>query len=201
MRRGCLRNRRTVNRSTVRSPTPGANQLVRGLASDASSLGPSAKPSAWTRELVATVRANGTIDWTVREDVRAQLRVLVRRILRKHGHPPDKQKRRRRRCWSRRSCCRRDGQSPERVFLPLHQVRCGARELDRAARASILTARITREGYAFRFRPEGVPLQLLYSIFLLAFSRKSSLSRAARFKSAEQPVLLGLSTRSSFRCS
>jgi type I restriction enzyme R subunit len=37
------------------------------------------------------VRANVTIDWTVRENVRAQLRVLVKRILRKHGYPPDKQ--------------------------------------------------------------------------------------------------------------
>ena len=43
------------------------------------------------RELVATVRANVTIDWTMRENVRAQLRVLVKRILRKHGYPPDKQ--------------------------------------------------------------------------------------------------------------
>ena len=43
------------------------------------------------RELVETVRGNVKIDWTVREDVRAQLRVLVRRILRKHGYPPDKQ--------------------------------------------------------------------------------------------------------------
>jgi type I restriction enzyme R subunit len=43
------------------------------------------------RELVATVRNNVTIDWTLRENVRAQLRVLVRRILRKHGYPPDKQ--------------------------------------------------------------------------------------------------------------
>ncbi len=43
------------------------------------------------RELVQTVRANVTIDWTVRENVRAQLRVLVKRILRKHGYPPDKQ--------------------------------------------------------------------------------------------------------------
>ena len=43
------------------------------------------------RELVDTVRRNVTIDWTVRESVRAQLRVLVRRILRKHGYPPDKQ--------------------------------------------------------------------------------------------------------------
>ena len=32
-----------------------------------------------------------TIDWTVRENVRAQLRVLVKRILRKYGYPPDKQ--------------------------------------------------------------------------------------------------------------
>jgi hypothetical protein len=37
------------------------------------------------------VRANVTIDWTLRENVRAQLRVLVKRILRKHGYPPDKQ--------------------------------------------------------------------------------------------------------------
>ncbi len=42
------------------------------------------------RELVETVRASATIDWTLREDVRAKLRVLVRRILRKHGYPPDK---------------------------------------------------------------------------------------------------------------
>ena len=43
------------------------------------------------RELVDTVRSNVTIDWTLRENVRAQLRVLVRRILRKYGYPPDKQ--------------------------------------------------------------------------------------------------------------
>ena len=43
------------------------------------------------RELVETVRRNVTIDWTMRENVRAQLRVLVKRILRKYGYPPDKQ--------------------------------------------------------------------------------------------------------------
>ncbi len=43
------------------------------------------------QELVETVRNNVTIDWTLRENVRAQLRVLVKRILRKHGYPPDKQ--------------------------------------------------------------------------------------------------------------
>ncbi|MBZ0102063.1 MAG: DUF3387 domain-containing protein, partial [Thermoanaerobaculia bacterium] len=43
------------------------------------------------RELVETVRKNVTIDWTLRENVRAQLRVYVKRILRKYGYPPDKQ--------------------------------------------------------------------------------------------------------------
>ena len=32
-----------------------------------------------------------TIDWTVKENVRAKLRVLMKRILKKHGYPPDKQ--------------------------------------------------------------------------------------------------------------
>ena len=46
---------------------------------------------AIAQDLVQTVRSNVTIDWTLRENVRAQLRVLVRRILRRHGYPPDKQ--------------------------------------------------------------------------------------------------------------
>ena len=43
------------------------------------------------RELTESVRRNISIDWTVRENVRAQMRVRVKRILRKHGYPPDKQ--------------------------------------------------------------------------------------------------------------
>lgn len=43
------------------------------------------------RELAETVRKNVAIDRTVRDNVRAHLRVLVKRILRKHGYPPDKQ--------------------------------------------------------------------------------------------------------------
>ena len=43
------------------------------------------------RELVETVKGNVTIDWTRRENVRANLRRLVKRVLRKHGYPPDKQ--------------------------------------------------------------------------------------------------------------
>ena len=45
------------------------------------------------RELVRVVRENLTIDWNVRENVRAQLRVMIKRILRKYGYPPDKQAR------------------------------------------------------------------------------------------------------------
>ena len=43
------------------------------------------------QELVETVRRNATIDWTVRESVRAGMRNAVRRTLRKHGYPPDKE--------------------------------------------------------------------------------------------------------------
>ena len=43
------------------------------------------------RELVETVRSNAAIDWTLREDVRANLRRHVRRVLRRNGFPPDKQ--------------------------------------------------------------------------------------------------------------
>jgi type I restriction enzyme R subunit len=40
-------------------------------------------------ELVISVRKSVTIDWTVRESARAKIRVMVRRILKKHGYPPD----------------------------------------------------------------------------------------------------------------
>ena len=43
------------------------------------------------RELVETVRSNVTIDWTLRENVRANLRRLVKRVLRNHDYPPGKQ--------------------------------------------------------------------------------------------------------------
>ncbi len=43
------------------------------------------------RELVRTVRHSVTIDWTVKESVRAKLRVMVKRVLKKYGYPPDKQ--------------------------------------------------------------------------------------------------------------
>jgi type I restriction enzyme R subunit len=44
-----------------------------------------------TRELAETVKKNATIDWNQKESVRAAMRVAVKRTLRRHGYPPDKQ--------------------------------------------------------------------------------------------------------------
>jgi type I restriction enzyme R subunit len=41
------------------------------------------------RELVESVKKNTSIDWTVREKVQARMRVAIKKILRKHGYPPD----------------------------------------------------------------------------------------------------------------
>jgi type I restriction enzyme, R subunit len=41
------------------------------------------------QELVETVQKNTSIDWTVRENVQAKMRIAVKKILRKHGYPPD----------------------------------------------------------------------------------------------------------------
>jgi type I restriction enzyme R subunit len=41
------------------------------------------------RELVDTIRKNSSIDWTVRENIQAKMRIAVKKILRKHGYPPD----------------------------------------------------------------------------------------------------------------
>jgi type I restriction enzyme R subunit len=43
------------------------------------------------RELLESVRNSTTIDWTIKESVQATLRRNIRRILRKHGYPPDLQ--------------------------------------------------------------------------------------------------------------
>jgi len=43
-------------------------------------------------ELVKTIKNNITIDWTLRENVQAKMRVSVKKILRKYGYPPDRQK-------------------------------------------------------------------------------------------------------------
>ena len=43
------------------------------------------------REVAGKVRDNTPIDWSLKESARARLRVLVKRVLRNHGYPPDKQ--------------------------------------------------------------------------------------------------------------
>jgi type I restriction enzyme R subunit len=43
------------------------------------------------QELVNSVKRSISVDWTKRENARAQIRVMVKRILRKYGYPPDKQ--------------------------------------------------------------------------------------------------------------
>jgi type I restriction enzyme R subunit len=43
------------------------------------------------RELTVLIGKNTTIDWTLRDSVKANLRVIVKRLLRKYGYPPDKQ--------------------------------------------------------------------------------------------------------------
>ncbi len=42
-------------------------------------------------ELVTSIRQNLTIDWTVKDSVRAKLQLTVKRLLRKYDYPPDKQ--------------------------------------------------------------------------------------------------------------
>lgn len=42
-------------------------------------------------ELVENVRKNVSIDWTLKDSVKAQIRLIIKRILRKYGYPPDKQ--------------------------------------------------------------------------------------------------------------
>ena len=43
------------------------------------------------QELVKSVKRSVSVDWTKRENARAQIRVMVKRILRRYGYPPDKQ--------------------------------------------------------------------------------------------------------------
>jgi type I restriction enzyme R subunit len=50
-----------------------------------------AKLKVIAAELIMKVRESVTIDWTVRESARARIKVMVKRILKKHGYPPDLQ--------------------------------------------------------------------------------------------------------------
>ncbi len=50
-----------------------------------------ANNEAFHRYLVEKVKANASIDWTIRESAKAKLMVLVKRTLTKYGYPPDMQ--------------------------------------------------------------------------------------------------------------
>jgi type I restriction enzyme R subunit len=50
-----------------------------------------AKLKVIAAELITKVKQSVTIDWTVRESARAKIKVMVKRILNKHGYPPDLQ--------------------------------------------------------------------------------------------------------------
>jgi type I restriction enzyme, R subunit len=62
------------------------------IAADETALGVMGDQALRTvaRQLVGTVRMNVSIDWTVKESVRAKLRIAVKRVLRDRGYPPSK---------------------------------------------------------------------------------------------------------------
>jgi len=45
------------------------------------------------RELVTTIRESTTIDWSLKESVRAKMRARIRRLLAKYDYPPDLEER------------------------------------------------------------------------------------------------------------
>jgi len=79
--------------STLRTTKTGPVQTVKTYSSWRleDMLNATTRLTIAARELVETVKKNVTIDWTMRENVQAQLRVYVKRILRKYGYPPDMQ--------------------------------------------------------------------------------------------------------------
>ena len=44
------------------------------------------------RDLVKAVRANLSVDWTARDDVQAALRSTIKRLLARHGYPPEEER-------------------------------------------------------------------------------------------------------------
>ena len=42
--------------------------------------------------LTEKIKTNASIDWTIKESVRAKLKVIIKRTLRQYGYPPDMQK-------------------------------------------------------------------------------------------------------------
>ncbi len=64
-------------------------------------------------ELLMSLRENVTVNWAHRESARARMRVLVKRILRKYGYPPDLENAPYKRCCSRQKRCQQNGLCPD----------------------------------------------------------------------------------------
>jgi type I restriction enzyme R subunit len=82
-------------RPARRAPRPHRDELAfydaLGVNDSAVQVLGDAALAAIAQELARVLRNSVTIDWTLRENVRARLRVLVKRILRRYGYPPDLQ--------------------------------------------------------------------------------------------------------------
>jgi type I restriction enzyme R subunit len=49
----------------------------------------SGKLAVIARDLVTAIRLDRAVDWSVREQVQARLRSKIKRLLARHGYPPD----------------------------------------------------------------------------------------------------------------
>ena len=42
------------------------------------------------RDLTTAIRSSMTVDWAIRDSVQAKIKMVVKRLLKKYGYPPDK---------------------------------------------------------------------------------------------------------------
>ena len=81
---------------TTHDPSEYIRQLQQILVSDKKKIAFlfGAGTSLWelAQVLVHRVKQNTSIDWTIKESVRAKLRTVIKRLLKEYGYPPDKQK-------------------------------------------------------------------------------------------------------------
>ena len=66
-------------------------EVEQALLDQPADLGYATTSDVIAHELLVSLRANVSVDWAHRDSARAKLRVLVKRILRKYGYPPDLQ--------------------------------------------------------------------------------------------------------------
>ncbi|MEV4354069.1 type I restriction endonuclease subunit R [Nonomuraea sp. NPDC049625] len=69
-----------------------AKDTVKALMGDGDASIGEQKLAAIARDLVVAVRKNLSTDWAARDDVQAKLRSIIKRLLAKHGYPPEEEK-------------------------------------------------------------------------------------------------------------